>query len=54
MRIWRSNSEAISAMPSVARVVTMTSTASHLVSSPLAYTAPQMLPSGKLAAAMPV
>ncbi len=41
-------------MPMVPRVVTMTSTASQRLSMPPSITAPQMLPSGKRAAAMPV
>ncbi len=53
-RMRRSNNEATVAMPSVATVVTITSTASQRVSMPPALTAPQMLPSGKRAAAMPV
>ena len=41
-------------MPRVPRVVTITSTASHLASMPSPNAAPQTAPSGKLAAAMPV
>ncbi len=53
-RICRSNSEATRAIPRVATVVTITSTANQRVSMPPLPTAPQMLPSGKRAAAMPV